>query len=189
MSPRIGTRATWIIGFELVLAVHHLVTVGEHAGCQGDLFGRKSVKLRGLQTGIFIAQRIGDSERQRSVAARGEIFTLPCHCAEESGDVKVRVDEDLSAATELLRQESAEGQADDEIRTLVTAYSFKKVKSLARVNGNIRSDDLAALQKNPQGGRHLVGSGGGKSVDEKDFHRKLNRLALVALNNQVTEFL
>ena len=88
--------------------------------------------------------------------------------------MEVGVDEDLAVAAEFLRPESAEGQADNEVRALVPAYSFKKVQSLAGFDGHVRSDDFAALQKNPQGGGHLVGAGGRKSVDEKDFHREFS---------------
>ena len=174
MGSRVGTRPAWIISLKLVFAVDHLVTVGEHSGGQCDLFGGKSIKLNAFQTSIFIAQSFGDGERQGSVAARGKIFTLPCHCAQETGDVEVRVDEDLSVATEFLCPESAEGQADNEVRALVPAYSFKKSQRLAGFDGHVGCDDLTPLQKYPQGGRHLVGSGGRKSVNEKDFHREFS---------------
>ena len=55
MGSRVGVRAPRVEAVKLVLAVDHLVTVGEHSGGQCDFLGGKSIKLNAFQTGIFIA--------------------------------------------------------------------------------------------------------------------------------------
>ena len=60
MSARITVTSEGIVEHELVVAVHHLVPVGEHAGGKGNLLGIQIVELQIFQGLISLANIFGD---------------------------------------------------------------------------------------------------------------------------------